>query len=244
MVQINWRTPEDLVRIGFNRARVVMMNEAHDGMARCIRTRQVGQLVTSVAHDAGARHLAMEALWVSIAAEANRTRRLPEGSEDDLIYLGQPDMRAFIQGALDLGWTLIAYEMEQPPPHDLSEREIINWREEVQAHNLVAALHSLPAGAPLFVWCGLGHHSKLASPVWTPMGYHFKRFSGVDHFVIDQVQTVVSPRRQQLLDCYVPELNVRGGTGGFLIEEGPPSFIRRGRDWADAFIFSTQNEME
>ncbi len=27
-----WRTPEELVEIGFSRARVVMMNEAHSGL--------------------------------------------------------------------------------------------------------------------------------------------------------------------------------------------------------------------
>ena len=37
-----WRTPEELVEIGFSRARVVMMNEAHSGDERCVRTREVG----------------------------------------------------------------------------------------------------------------------------------------------------------------------------------------------------------
>jgi hypothetical protein len=34
-----WRTPEELVEIGFSRARVVMMKEAHSGDERCVRTR-------------------------------------------------------------------------------------------------------------------------------------------------------------------------------------------------------------
>ena len=37
-----WRPVEDLVRWGFEHAPVVMANEAHNGLARCIRTREVG----------------------------------------------------------------------------------------------------------------------------------------------------------------------------------------------------------
>jgi hypothetical protein len=57
-----WRTPEQLVALGIRRSRVVMMNEAHDGLRRCVRTRRVGQRVLPAAHDAGVRYLAMEAL--------------------------------------------------------------------------------------------------------------------------------------------------------------------------------------
>jgi len=37
-----WRPVEDLVRWGFEHAPVVMANEAHNGLARCIRTREAG----------------------------------------------------------------------------------------------------------------------------------------------------------------------------------------------------------
>ncbi len=36
-----WRTPEELVEIGFSRASVVMVNEAHSGDERCVRTREI-----------------------------------------------------------------------------------------------------------------------------------------------------------------------------------------------------------
>jgi len=36
-----WRPVEDLVRWGFAHAPVVMANEAHNGLARCVRTREV-----------------------------------------------------------------------------------------------------------------------------------------------------------------------------------------------------------
>jgi hypothetical protein len=60
---IRWRAPEELVQIGFSRSRVVMMNEAHNGWLRCVRTRTLGTRALPVPHAAGVRHLAMEALF-------------------------------------------------------------------------------------------------------------------------------------------------------------------------------------
>ncbi len=57
-----WRPVEDLVRWGFGHAPVVMANEAHSGLARCVRTREVGVRMIRAAHEAGVRRLAMEAL--------------------------------------------------------------------------------------------------------------------------------------------------------------------------------------
>lgn len=48
-----WRPVEDLVRWGFAHAPVVMANEAHNGLARCVRTREVGIRMVQVAHEAG-----------------------------------------------------------------------------------------------------------------------------------------------------------------------------------------------
>ena len=51
-----WRSPEELVEIGLSRSRVLMVNEAHDGLKRCIRTRNIGtRMIPSVSgcEDAG-----------------------------------------------------------------------------------------------------------------------------------------------------------------------------------------------
>ena len=37
-----WCSVEELVQWGFGHAPVVMANEAHNGLARCIRTRETG----------------------------------------------------------------------------------------------------------------------------------------------------------------------------------------------------------
>jgi hypothetical protein len=132
------RTPDELVEIGFARSRVVLVNEAHNGDLRCIRTREIGRRILPTAHAAGVRHLAMESLWSrELIEEANRTRFLPQVADG---YLSQPEMRSLIQAALDLDWTLIGYEAglyQQPPDLDPMGMAFTNWREEQQAANLV-----------------------------------------------------------------------------------------------------------
>ena len=241
-----WRSPEELVTIGYQRSTIVMMNEAHSGLQRCMRTREIGRRILPVAHEAGVRHLAMEALWpYEFAEDANRTRQLsaiPEG------YLSQPEMRHFIQAALDLGWTLIPYEADTMAlPADPRAIESVNWREEQQARNILNALEELPTGSKLLVWCGNSHHSKSASE-WLPMGFRFRELSGIEHFGIDQCVTVDFPSSSGsqwgpgLAERFVVELAAHGGTAGFLTEEAPVTFLRN-RESQDAFILSVQNEM-
>jgi hypothetical protein len=76
-----------------------MLNEAHDGLTRCVRTRRVGRQLLPSAHAMGVRHLAMEALQPGDAEAANTTRRPPDAADG---YLAQPDMAALIQAAWNL----------------------------------------------------------------------------------------------------------------------------------------------
>jgi hypothetical protein len=48
-----WRTPEELIDIGFSRSRVVMMNKAHNGSLRCVRTREIGRPILPTAQEQG-----------------------------------------------------------------------------------------------------------------------------------------------------------------------------------------------
>lgn len=269
-----WHSPEEIVEVAFQRARVVMMNEAHSGLQRCIRTRQTGQQILPVAHQGGVRHLAMEALRPAFAEEGNRTRIVPESPAG---YLSQPEMRSFVQAALHLGWSLVPYEANPFPwlsarygrefpdtmdgheigthlqhyQTDLLSQEYTNWREEQQALNLIKALESLPANTPLLVWCGNNHHSKKPMDGWLPMGYQFQQHSGVDPFVINQTLTVkFDPTddffETELISPFSEELAKFGGTAGLLLEELPSSFARFGfEDLGDnAILISTQNDLE
>lgn len=258
-----WHTPEEIIEIGFQRSRIMMMNEAHDGLKRCIRTRQVGQRILPTAHSYGARHLAMEALRIKFAEECNKTRQVP--LEKHATYLAQPEMITFVQAALNLGWTLIPYEADslkwfknkygtdfqmsssifQKYQAELLSAEYTNWREEQQALNLISALQSMPADARLLVWCGNSHHSKVSEPEWSPMGFQFQQHSGIEPFVMDQTRTVKFEHHATGFDPveqFADDLNKFGGTAGFLSENAPSLFGRV--QFADAFILSIHNELE
>lgn len=271
--RIHWRSPEEIVAIGFQRASVVMMNEAHNGLQRCMRTRQIGQRILPVAHHAGVRHLAMEALNVTFAGQANRTRRVPAISAG---YLSQPEMRDLIQSALDLGWTLIPYDAEpgewiqdqhgidltRADPDEILRRwqefqsefmslAFTNWREEQQALNIVRALRSLPENTPLLVWCGNSHHAKTPREGCTPMGYPFQQHSQIQPFVIDQCISVKFDRGNDFFEekwilPFAQDLARYGGTAGFLAEEIPEPFVRLSVSdlGVDAVLLSTQNELD
>jgi hypothetical protein len=241
---LRWYNPDDLIRIGYTHSRVVMMNEAHNGWLRCVRTRTVGQRIVPIAHEVGVRYLAMEALWPSFAAEANHTCQLPDVTQS---YLAQPEMRSFIHTALGFGWTLIAYEadMQREPP-DLSHQQSVNWREEQQAHNLIAALNALPPESKVLVWCGNSHHSKQIVGDWVPMGYQFKRLSSIEPFVIDQAITVkFDPQHgayaARLLLQFERDLAAHRGTAGVLVAKHPTFKHHQG---SDAVILSFDNDME
>jgi hypothetical protein len=232
---VNLRTPEELLAIGFSRSRVVMMNEAHSGLQRCVRTREIGLRLLPAAHSAGVRHLAMEALPQGIDAGSSWTRAVAQFEGG---YLAQPEMRRLIEGAEKLGWTLIPYETRRYPVEP-------NDREEDQARNLVDALATLPADAPLLVWCGMGHLWKEPPrEEWTPMACRFWDITGIEPFSIDQTVTVefergVSSAWHRLGLEQAGPLEALGGTAGFLIEESPLP-----RPGVDAVLLSTQNALE
>jgi hypothetical protein len=56
-----WCSVEGLTQWAFGQAQVVMANEAHDRLERCVRTRDVGVRMIQAAHQSGVRRLAMEA---------------------------------------------------------------------------------------------------------------------------------------------------------------------------------------
>jgi hypothetical protein len=77
-ISIRWRSPEELVEIGFSRSRLVMMNEPHSGWLRCARTRRMGTRVLPGPTPPGVRQLTMEALFdPKLVEAANDSRHLP-----------------------------------------------------------------------------------------------------------------------------------------------------------------------
>ena len=238
---------EDLVEVGFSRSRVVMVNEAHDGNRRCVRTRLVGVRILPRAHAAGVRHLAMEALDSRFAERANRTRRVPPRARG---YLAQEGMRRLVRTALDLGWTLIPYEADiskAPTFPDAKGIAATNWREQEQAKNLAAVMKTLGPDGRLLVWCGNSHLEKKPIGDWKPMGAQFWEVSGIEPFSIDQTLTLAAegrgdPRGLRLLERFEEALKTTPGeTMGFLRESWKEGSDRQG---VDAFIISLHNTLK
>lgn len=249
------RLPEELLSIGFDRSSVVIVNECHNGMLRCRRTREVGRRLLPVANEAGVRHLAMEALTPAFADEANATRRLPPASAT-WAYLAQPDMRDLIADALALGWELVPYECDfnlksgQAEDH-FRTLEFGNWRDAEEARNIAEFLAGSPPGTKLLVWCGNSHHRKTpqqyhSGGTWIRLGQRLVE-RGIDPFVIDQSVTVEykpgsSPRMADV-QRFRAQLEALGGTAGFLREEDPEPRWQANRS-ADAYVLSLDNSME
>jgi hypothetical protein len=242
-----WRPVEDVIQWGFAQRPVVMANEAHNGLARSVRTRVIGARMIRAAHEAGVRRLAMEALlWLARDVPGPITA-LPDGVGG---YLAQPEMRAMIGTALDLGWTLWAYEdqVEMTPDTDpawLRSMEYTNMREREQAANLCKLLEAAP-GEPMLVWCGNSHASKHTGDEWVPMGWHFREMSSIDPFVIDQTVTVAwdgepRPWARDLLGSLADVLAAYGGTAAIRREQAPPPLDQR--DNVDALVVSTDNAL-
>jgi hypothetical protein len=238
-------TPSEIVTYGFGVSPVVMMNEAHNGMSRCARTRRIGREILPAAHSAGCRHLAMEALPNLDAGPTVGVVSLPDGG-----YVAQPEMREFIEAARGLGWTLVSYEigwLVRPQEHqnDPLTMAATNHRELVQAENVVAAWHQI-GNAPMLVWCGNSHHAKRSAMDWTPMGVRFVELAGIEHFAIDQTLTIAfapgQPPCIELTDAWRAELDVRGGTAGFVTDDSPEG-LDMWLELFDGLILSTDNEM-
>ncbi len=236
---MTWLSPDAIVERGFARSRVVMMNEGHNGLVRCPRTRRVGKAILPTAHAAGCRYLALEALW------NRRPGATFVSAHDGSGYLEQPEMRELVDAALALGWKLVAYECnpDHVPPGMLDNpmtTEFANWRERRQAENLAAAVAHLDA--KLLVWCGNSHHLKISRSDWVPMGVHFVELVG-DAFCIDQLATVSLAPEHRPFRTVTPELaamlDAFGGTAGFVCD-APPAGYTAPEGW-DAMVLSTDN---
>lgn len=242
-----WRPVEDVIQWGFAQQPVVMANEAHDGLARSVRTRVIGARMIRAAHEAGVRRLAMEALQWPAKDVPGPITVLPDDTGG---YLAQPEMRAMIGTALDLGWTLWAYEtqFEITPETDrdwLRSMEFTNRREREQAASLCRLVEAAP-GEPMLVWCGNNHASKHGGGEWVPMGWHFREMSSIDPFVIDQTVTVAfdgvpRPWARDLLGSLADVLAAHGGTAAILRGQAPPPLDAR--TGVDAVVVSTDNAL-
>ncbi len=246
--EVAWSTLAQVVTAGFDKSSVVMVNEAHEGALRCIRTREVGVKLIFAAHSSGCRSLAVEALGPGDVEVLNSSRIVPTNFGGPNSYLRQPDMQLLLQTALDMGWNLIEYEADLDKvtrcTTEHGNMAGMNLREELQAQNLAKALKQ---HMPLLVWCGNSHNSKVEIGDWTPMAVRFQKLTGIDPFCIDQTKTIKFPCPEAPYDPrweqqHKAALIDRDGLAAFLTKDGPLEL--RSESGADAFIFSLRNTME
>ncbi|HKF75244.1 MAG TPA: hypothetical protein VKF59_03815 [Candidatus Dormibacteraeota bacterium] len=234
--EVDWLTPEQLVRTAFRASRVVMMNEASSGLRRCVRTRRIGVRVMPMAAASGARLLALEAMVQ------------PGGHQADDGVLAQPDMEALVAEARRQGLRVAGYDVDPAGmPVKLRTRvktpAYSNWHDGRQAANLAALFGEVADDARMLVWSRNLHHARVRMMAYRPMGWRFQERTRVQPFVIDQTVTVDfggGRARLPVLEWAQPALEVRGGNAGFVWREGMP----RLSSGCDAWLLSLDNALE
>ena len=150
--------------------RVIMINEAHNKpLHRAFTLSLLEDL-----YKKGFRYLAMEML----NNYSNRSLNKLTGATG--FYSNEPVAGELIRTALELGYTLVAYEDTAATHHTASERDFI------QAQNVNKIILADPS-AKILVHAGYGHIAKKSvDNNYTPMAMAFKKISGIEPLCIDQ----------------------------------------------------------
>lgn len=262
-----WQTPKSIIKLGFEHSRVVMMNEAHHYLQRCVRTRKVGKDIILQAHNLGVRYLAMEVLTKADVL-INQTHRVTSIDNEMLM---QPDMRDMVQMAVDLGWQIMAYDSDTRDylhSHNLNAYETYSpqewqeivctnvfweWRELTAGQTLADQFLQLSDDQKLLVWVGWQHHSRNPIVMFEEakqitMGCVFEELTKVNYFSIDQTTTILDDpdleQWRQYAEKHAKVLTSLGGTAGFMRENLPIELKPLSDLHAhDAYLLSIENDM-
>ncbi len=173
-----------------DRYKVIMLNEANNKPLH----RAFAYSMLDVLYNRGFRYLAMEML-----------NPMPDHELTKLTYktghfATEPVAGELIRQALDLGFTLVAYEDPQGNSHTPTERD------SIQALNIVKILKQDPE-AKIFVYASYGHIAeKSTTPDFIPMGMAFRRMTGIDPLTIDQTDMTEEsnfPFGKAFYDAYI-----------------------------------------
>lgn len=150
-------------------SQVVMINEAHEKPQHRVFT---ASLLEDL-YVQGFRYLAMETLSPFPNASLRQVNMLTGH------YTCEPLAGELVRKALDLGYSLVAYE-------DSSSTHTVNQREYTQAQKIFQILEKEPK-AKILVHAGQGHVEEGAgSDGRIPMAAYFKIISNIDPLTIDQ----------------------------------------------------------
>jgi hypothetical protein len=152
--------------------RVIMFNESYNKpVHRAFILSMLGDF-----YRRGFRYLAMEML-------NNRSNReLTKLTQESGFYTAEPLAGEMVRTALDLGFTLVAYEDTLATNHSATERD------SIQAANIYKVIQQ-DTTARILVYAGYGSIAEKNSwdSSYVPMAMAFKRISGIDPLTVDQV---------------------------------------------------------
>ncbi len=150
--------------------RVVMSNEANNRPQHCAF---VLSLLEGF-YKQGFRYLAMEMLYNETGKQHSKLNAAMG------YYTAEPVAGELIRKALELGFTLVPYEDNQPD-HTAKQREY------TQAKHLADFISLKDSTAKLLVLAGYGHIEEAAlSDERIPMAAYFKILTGINPYTIDQ----------------------------------------------------------
>lgn len=181
--------------------RLVMMNEGHD----VSRHRMFLAQVIRALHAEGFRCLAAE----TFSQQAGSLQPGDPVSHQHGWYVRDPVFAEAVREALDLGWSLVAYE--QRPDQRSADPNLSNAfsivREQAQADNIRAVLEANPAKR-ILVFVGYGHLGETGEA----FAARFKRDTGLDPLTIGQAgigsfgpHVEDAPPTRALMDRFQPD---------------------------------------
>ena len=96
-------------------------------------------------------------------------------------YTNEPVMGELVRKALQIGYKLVSYEDTLAFKHTASQRD------SMQAANIYEVLKN-DTSAKILVHAGYGRIAEEGVAGYQPMGYWFKKISGVDPFTVEQTE--------------------------------------------------------
>ncbi|HEX5304631.1 MAG TPA: hypothetical protein VFW82_00950, partial [Dyella sp.] len=207
---------EAIARLAKGR-RVVLFNEAHN--VPLTRTLTVAMLATLRAE--GFNYFAVETLYGDDHALARRGYV----TADSGFYTREPIYAEMVRSALKLGFTVVAYESDQPGTAD--------ERERTQARNLYDRVFRHDPKARLVVNAGYAHIQESGAYLGgRSMAQYLQQLDDIDALTVEQTMLIPHPQAEQDHPWYTAAMAARHPDEPFVFvdHDGKPWSLRPGYD--------------
>ncbi len=196
---------------------VVLFNEAHN--VPLTRTLTVAMLATLRAE--GFNYFAVETLYGDDHALAKRGYV----TADSGFYTREPIYAEMVRTALKLGFTVVAYESDQPGTAD--------ERERAQARNLYERVFRHDPKARLVVNAGYAHIQESGAYLGgRSMAQYLQQLDGIDALTVEQTMLIPHPKATQDHPWYTAVMAAHHADEPFVFvdHDGKPWSLRPGYD--------------